>query len=145
MWERESERGEGDREYALLCYTFITVSAIDSQQNTSVKASNYGKRFFIGFTDNSFTTTDFIRLIIAADRNTPVQFDVRNSTRMVYSGTTTSNNPAVVDLSRSQVITGSTYSNRNKGVHIHTTGSGQISVLAVHYAMITGTVDPNTG
>lgn len=126
-------------------HLFHAVSTVDSQQNISVKASNYGKRFFIGFTDNSFTTTDFIRLIIAADRNTPVQFEVKNSTRLVYSGTTTSHNPAVVDLSRSQVITGSTYSNRNKGVHIHTTGGGQISVLAVHYARITGTVDPNTG
>lgn len=104
---------------------------MNSQQNATVMVSNYGKEFFLGFLDQ-LTSDSFIRLIIAADRNSPVKFDVKISRSVVYSGTTTSHNPVTVDLPSSQGIRVATYSDRNKGVHIHTTGGGLISVLAVY-------------
>ena len=75
----------------------------------------------------------YIRLVVSTENKSPVQFSVKTYSGVVYSGTTTASSPVTVNLPTSLVTNDATYTNRNKGVHVYTTGQGSISVLAINY------------
>ena len=76
---------------------------------------------------------DYLRLVVKGVNSSPVQFSVETHSGVVYSGTTTASSPVTVNLPTSLVTNDATYTNRNKGVHVYTTGQGSISVLAINY------------
>lgn len=57
-------------------------------------------------------------------------FVVQTFNLTIYEGNVTSNNPAVIGIPSQLIVTGSGYDNRHKGIHIFSSGDGQIFVLA---------------
>ena len=114
---------------------FLKFNAVNKYQNETVQGSNYGKNFYIGFMRNylSYQTSSQLQVVVSAESNRPVQFSVETSSGIVYSGTTTASSPVTVNLPTSLVTNDATYTNRNKGVHVYTTGQGSISALAINY------------
>ena len=104
--------------------------AVGDEQNAAL--TNYGEEFFIGMMNYLFSD---IRLVVAGEDDSSIQFSVEIDSGVIYSGTTTATNPVVVNLPRTQSTTSSAYTDRNKGVHIYTTGGGRVSVLAVNAAL----------
>ena len=102
-------------------------------QNSTVQLTNYGKDFYIGFMRNYQGTTDSLQLVVSAEGNSPVQFSVETSSGVGYTGTTTASSPVIVNLPIALVTDDATYTYRNKGVHVYTTGQGSISVLAINF------------
>ena len=94
--------------------------------------SNYGRDFFLGFMYNSDRDTTRIQLIIAGEDTSLVRFGVETSTGVVYSGTTSITNPVAINLPTTLTATNSRF-DRNKGVHVYTSGRGAVSVVAVNY------------
>ena len=72
------------------------------------------------------------RLIIrsASSSNTSFKVETVNHT---YSGSVTATNPITIFLSNDIVSIDNSYSHRNKGIHVSSTGSQDISVLVVNY------------
>ena len=107
----------------------------DSLARKTAKNSNYGKEFFVGFMRNDLLTIRYqiLQLVVSAEGSSPVQFVVETPSDEAYSGTTTASSPVTVNLPTSLVTNDATYTNRNKGVHVYTTGQGSISVLAINY------------
>ena len=78
-------------------------------------------------------TVDYLRLVVSAEGSSSVQFSVETSSGVLYTGTTTASSPVTVNLPTSLVTNDATYTYRNKGVHVYTTGQGAISVLAINF------------
>ncbi len=57
------------------------------------------------------------------------KFVVETSTSEIANGEATFDNPAIVDLPTAAVVDSSAYTNRQKGIHIRTTGQRQIYVI----------------
>ena len=83
-------------------------------------------------------TTTRLQLVVSAEGSSPVQFGVETSSGVVYTGTTTASSPVTVNLPTSLQTNSASYTFRNKGVHVYTTGQGSVSVLAINFK--TGTV-----
>ena len=58
---------------------------------------------------------------------------METSSGVLYTGTATASSPVTVSLPTSLVTNDATYTYRNKGVHVYTTGQGAISVLAINF------------
>ena len=97
-----------------------------------VRRSNYGKNFYIGFMKN-YQTSSHLQLVVSAEGSSPVQFSVETSSGVLYTGTATASSPVTVNLPTSLVTNDATYTYRNKGVHVYTTGQGAISVLTINF------------
>ena len=82
---------------------------------------------------NSIASVGYLQLIVRADSSSPVHFNIETTSGMIYTGTTTASSPVTVNLTTSLQTFNSTYFNRDKGIHIYTTGEGFISVLAINY------------
>ena len=99
--------------------------------------SKYGENFFIGFMKNYagiwWQNTHILQLVVSTENSLPVQFSVETSNLLFYSGITTISSPVTVNLPISSLVFGASYTYRNKGVHVYTTGHGSISVLAINY------------
>ena len=77
--------------------------------------------------------SEYLRLIVRAEGKSAVQFGVKISTGVLYTGTTTASSPVTVNLPTSLYTASFSYANRNKGVYVYTIGAGSISVLAINY------------
>ena len=102
-------------------------------ENNIKQILHYGRTFYIGFMPNAAGDQVYIRLVVSTEDKSSVQFNVETSSGVLYSGTTTASSPVTVNLPTSLVTNDATYTNRNKGVHVYTTGQGSISVLAINY------------
>ena len=78
-------------------------------------------------------TTDYLLLLVQAERNSQVEFHVETVNGLIYTGTTTNASPVTVSLPVSLVAGSASYTHRNKGIRVYTTGGGFISVVAVNY------------
>ena len=122
-------------------YYYIEISVVNfygTNKSTIVPISNYGKEFYIGFMRNYQGTTTRLQLVVSAEGSSAVQFGVKTSSGVLYTGAATASSPVTVNLPTSQATTSSSYSYRNKGVYVYTIGAGSISVLAINYKV--GTV-----
>ena len=102
-------------------------------QNSIEQILHYGKTFYIGFMPNLAGYQTRLQLVVSAEGSLPVQFGVETSSGVLYTGTTTASSPVTVNLPASLVTNDATYTYRNKGVHVYTTGQGAISVLAINF------------
>ena len=79
-----------------------------------------------------------IRLYITTPSSNIVNFTVENGTGYMVSNSVTNSNPAMVYLPSSVIATDSSYSNRNKGIHVYSQIAGEhISVVLMHYSRYT--------
>ena len=105
--------------------------------NSTKQISNYGKKFYIGFMQNYegywWQNTLILEMVVSTEGSSPVQFSVKTSYGVVYSGTTTASSPVTVNLPTNLLVYSASYTYRNKGVHVYTTGHGSISVLAINF------------
>ena len=99
----------------------------------TIELTNYGQEFYIGFMRNHLGSTDYLLLLVQAEKNSPVEFHVETVNGLIYTGTTTNTNPVTVRLPVNLVAGSASYTHRNKGIHVYTTGGGLISVVAVNY------------
>ena len=104
------------------------MQSVDSEQNMAV--TNYGEQFLIGMMNFVSLDTN-VRLVVAGELDSSIDFGVETSSGVVYNGTTTAASPTVVDLPSSLTTTSSAYTDRNKGIRIYTTRGERVSVLAV--------------
>ena len=122
------------KSFLLTCVAHAA-SAILKTNNTKL-ISNYGKNFYIGFmrnlAGNPWYNTRMFKLVVSAEGSSPVQFNVETSSGVVYSGTATVSSPVTVNLPTSLLVNGVSYTYRNKGVHVYTSGHGSISVLVIN-------------
>ena len=86
---------------------------------------------------NNDRVTERLRLIIAGEGTSPVQFVVETNAGIVHHGTTSAANPVTINLPTSLTTTNSRF-DRDKGVHVYTSGDGAVSVVGVNY--ISGSV-----
>ena len=100
--------------------------------NSTEKITNYGKNFYLGFMRNYRGTATHLQLVVSAEGSSPVQFSVETSIGLMYTGATTASIPVTVNLPTSFVVNSASYTHRNKGVHVYTTGQGSISVLVIN-------------
>ena len=106
-------------------------------ENSTEQISNYGKDFYIGFMKNFQGTTTRLQLVVSAEGSSPVQFSVETSIGLMYTGTTTASSPVTVNLPTSFLVNSASYTYRDKGVHVYTTGQGSISVLVINFKYAT--------
>ena len=90
--------------------------------------------FFIGITKNGYSlipAPDALDLHITTPSTDIISFYVEDTSGILYNGTVAPDNSTTINLDFSYIVTDSTYSNRNKGIHVYTDNGGLISVLVV--------------
>ena len=93
----------------------------------------HGSDFYVGAMPN--LGAGEIRLYITTPSPTIVNFTVETGTGYMVSNSVTNSNPAFLYLPSSVVTTDSSYSNRNKGIHVYSQVAGEdISVVLMHYS-----------
>ena len=93
----------------------------------------YGSDFYIGAMPNILAGQ--IQLYITTPSSKIVNFTVETGTGYIVSNSVTNSNPAFLYLPSSVITTNSSYSNRNKGIHVYSQVAGEhISVVLMHYA-----------
>lgn len=70
-----------------------------------------------------------LQLVIGTPTSGDVQFVVENSAGMIHMGTVTSSNPVVVAITSDQQVLASDFSNRNKGIHVYSTGGDPLYLV----------------
>ena len=93
-----------------------------------------GSEFFIGITKNAYSlipTPDALDLHITTPSTDIITFYVEDTSGILYNGMVAPDNSTTVNLDLNYIVTDSTYSNRNKGIHVYTENGGLISVLVV--------------
>ena len=95
--------------------------------------SSYGTDFYIGIMRNYQEKTEHVWLYIMTTSLSPVSFTVENYNNVIITGTVTNTASVNVSIPVSQVTLDSSYSNRNKGIHVYTNNGGLISVLVMNY------------
>ena len=73
------------------------------------------------------------RLIIRSASSSSTSFKVVTGNGYTYTGSANATNPATLIISNSVIAINNSYSHRNKGIHVFSTGSQDISVLVVNY------------
>ena len=93
----------------------------------------HGSDFYIGAMPN--LVAGQVQLYITTPSSTIVNFTVATGTGFMVSNSVTNSNPAFLYLPSSVITTGSSYSNRNKGIHVYSQIAGEhISVVLMHYS-----------
>ena len=95
--------------------------------------SSYGTDFYIGIMRNYREQTEHVWLYIMTTSSSPVSFTVENYTNVIITGTVNNTASVNVSIPVNQVTLRSSYSNRNKGIHVYTNNEGLISVLVINY------------
>ena len=72
------------------------------------------------------------RIVVQAETNVAVPFGVETDSGEIYRGTTTAASPVTILLPTNLSTQDSSYSYRNKGVHVNSIGGGKLSVLAIN-------------
>ena len=75
---------------------------------------------------------DQLLLYIATPSASPVSYSIETNSGTFTNGTVNSSVPAVISLSTSLVTNDGLYSSRFKGIHVHSTDGGLLSVLVVN-------------
>lgn len=92
-------------------------------------ASTYGQDFYIGFMRSTGGSPLVIPRLIVSTPSASTAFVVETMSEIAYQGTVTSGSPIVITLSAELQVTGSDFSNREKGIHIYTNGTEPLFVL----------------
>ena len=83
---------------------------------------------------NSIGGSDFTSLeVVVGTRATSVQFKIETDDGVIYEGTSTSSLPTAVSINSTLQVANSEFTNRHKGIHIYSTGSESIYVLAKNF------------
>lgn len=99
----------------------------------SLIGDTYSQEFFVGFMQDlgsGFFTQ--LRLVVGTNAIT-ADFKVESSTEILFQGTTSPSNPAVVDISVNYLVTSSNYDNRLKGLRVYTTDNEEIFVVIENF------------
>ena len=99
----------------------------DSGSNTNI--------FYLAALKNLGTQTMWLRIITPS--SSPVSYTVEQYTGVITTGTVTSTSPAKVNLPSSYFISDSSYSNRKRGIYVHSDSVKPISVVLVNYRSTT--------
>ena len=93
---------------------------------------SYGSDFYIGAVQFVYIPRP-LRLYVTTLSSSTVQFTVETGTGFVINSTVVNSNATIVDLPFAHaVVKNSSYSNRNKGIHVYSrTDGGLISVLVI--------------
>ena len=97
---------------------------------------SHGAEFFFAISKNAYDeipNPDSLDLHITTTSTTAITFHVEDMNSVFYTGTVMLNSPVTVNLDFGYMVLDSTYSNRNKGIHVYTDNGGLISVLVVNY------------
>ena len=116
--------------YKVLIYPYTLYIGI---LTCALAQSSYGTDFYIGAMRNYLEVTEKLWLYIMTTSSSPVSFTVENYTNVIVTGTVTNTGSVNVSIPVSQVTLRSSYSNRNKGIHVYTNNGGLISVLVINY------------
>ena len=95
--------------------------------------SSYGTDFYFGIMRNYWGQTEHVWLYIMTTSSSPVSFTVENYNNVIITATVTNITSVNVNIPVSQVTLDSSYSNRNKGIHVYTNNGGFISILVINY------------
>ena len=71
--------------------------------------------------------------VIVSTPSTNANFVVESSSKVIHSGTVNVNSPVVVDIPSEMQVIDSDFENREKGIHVYSTGDQSISLLAETY------------
>ena len=74
-----------------------------------------------------------LRVVVGTPAAMNVSFKIESSNDVLFEGTTSQNNPAVVDVPVQYLITDKGYTNREKGLRVYTTDNGQIFVILENF------------
>ena len=116
-----------------MLYNYCPLYSATIINQPAIQLTHYGREFYIGFMKNSDAAVGYLQLIVRAESSLPVHFNVETTSGMIYTGTTTASSPVAVNLTTNLQTFNSTYYNRDKGIHVYSTGEGSISVLAINY------------
>ena len=114
----------------VLIYSYILYIGI---LTCALAQSSYGTDFYIGIMRNYREQTEHVLLYIMTTSSSPVTFTVKNYNNVIITATVTNITSVNVNIPVSQVTLDSSYSNRNKGIHVYTNNEGLISVLVMNY------------
>ena len=104
---------------------FLTIIGIATYASTT----NYD--FYIGALRNYRGETTSVWLYIMTGSSSPVNYTVETYNGTIATGTVTNTTLAKLIISTNMVVLGSSYQNRNKGIHV--SSNNEISVLLVNY------------
>ena len=113
----------------------VSISELDNISLSST-ASSYGKDFYIGFMRNlgggAFTS---LRLVIGTTAESADYVVETSAGEMIQMGMVSSGTPVVVEIpSHLELqITQSNFENREKGIHVYTTGDETIFVIGENF------------
>ena len=107
---------------------FLTIIGIATYASTQ-QSTNYN--FYIGALRNYRGETTSVLLYIMTGSSSPVNYTVETYSGTIATGTVTNTTLAKLTISTTLVVLGSSYQNRNKGIHV--SSSNEISVLLVNY------------
>ena len=97
----------------------------------ALNPSTQGHIFYTGFIGNSSEEEQEFKLRVLTLRETPVIFNVTSSNGFNYTGNTTLDNPALVDITNSFEVLKYTYEYRNLGLKIESSYSEPIFVSGI--------------
>ena len=97
----------------------------------ALNPTTQGHIFYTGFIGNSSEEEQEFKLRVFTLRETPVIFNVSSSDGFNYTGNTTLNNPALVNIPNSFEVLNYTYEYRNLGLIIQSSPSEPIFVLGI--------------
>ena len=96
-----------------------------------------GAEFYIGASRNYRGITSSLWLYITTSSSSPVGYTVEQNTGVITTGNVTNISPAIVSLPTSLAVSDSSYSNRDKGIHIYSDSVQSISVLLINHQIFT--------
>ena len=97
--------------------------------------------FYLAALKNLGSQTMWLRIITPS--SSPVSYTVEQYTGVIATGTVTSTSPAKVNLPSSYFVSDSSYSNRKRGIYVHSDSAKPISVVLVNHA--SGTIGDYLG
>lgn len=103
----------------------------------SQESDLYGTEFYVGLMRNFDGTTENIWLYISTPFPVPVSFTVESYEDVIATGVVTNTNHVNVSIDVALVVSNSGYSERFKGIYVHSTNGGLISVIVINYKLYT--------
>ena len=123
---------------ALLSWSsFLSVLPFASMSSVAL-VSSHGFDFQVG-TFSNFAASN-LQLVVGTlpgceERQT--SFVIESLNGVIHSGFTSSNNPMYINISDDFIVSSSEFSDRQKGIHVYSTGEYPISVLLVNHGELT--------
>ena len=92
-------------------------------------ASSYGQDFYVGFMRTTAGSQSALLRLIVGTPSPSASFTAENSSHIIYQGTVTSGAPIVITVSSGHQVTGTDFSNRQKGIRVYSNGTEPIFVV----------------